>query len=132
MDNLDLENNEDLNLALDILDFSSLEVPKVTSLDIDVKGKDDSTSSLYELLPDGKEDFSNSILDYDLNAYLCYIKHKVSDKAYECIGTMIKLYVETGDINYSQSELAKMFGTSQANISRIKSKGLKLWKEFFS
>lgn len=45
---------------------------------------------------------------------------------------MIKLYVETGDINYSQSELAKMFGTSQTNISRIKAKGLKLWKEFFN
>lgn len=132
VDNLDLENNEDLNLALDILDFSSLEVPKVTSLDIDIKGKDDSTSSLYELLPDSKEDFSNSILDYDLNTYLCYIRNKVSAKAYECIETMIKLYVETGDVNYSQLDLAEMFGTSQANISRIKSKGLKLWKEFFN
>lgn len=45
---------------------------------------------------------------------------------------MIKLYVETGDVNYSQLDLAEMFGTSQANISRIKSKGLKLWKEFFN
>ena len=87
---------------------------------------------MYELLPDGKEDFSNSILNYDLNAYLCYIKHKVSAKAYECIETMIKLYTETGDVDYSQLDLAEMFGTSQANISRIKSKGLKLWKEFFS
>ena len=129
---LDLDNSEDLSLVLDNLGFANLELPQVTSLDIDIKGKDDSASSLYELLPDGKVDFSNSILNYDLNAYLCYIKHKVSTKAYECIETMIKVYLEAGDINYSQSELAELLGTSQANISRIKSKGLKLWKEFFS
>lgn len=129
---LDLENNEDLSLVLDSLGFTDLEIPRVTSLDIDVKGKDDSTSSLYELIPDSKEDFSNSTLKYDLNMYLDYIKPKVCDSTYKCINFMLKVYLETGDINYSQSELAEILGTSQANISRIKAKGLKLWKEFFS
>ena len=107
-------------------------IPIVTSLDIDVKGKDDSTSSLYELIPDSKEDFSSSTLKYDLNMYLDYIKPKVCESTYKCINFMLKVYLETGDINYSQSELAEILGTSQANISRIKAKGLKLWKEFFS
>lgn len=129
---LDLENSEDLSLVLDSLGLTDLEIPKVTSLDIDVKGKDDSTSSLYELIPDSKEDFSNSTLEYDLDMYLDYIKPRVCDSTYKCINFMLKVYLETGDINYSQSELAEILGTSQANISRIKAKGLKLWKEFFS
>lgn len=129
---LDLENSEDLSLVLDSLGFTDLEIPRVTSLDMDVKGKDDSASSLYELIPDSKEDFSNSTLEYDLNMYLDYIKPRVCATTYECIETITKIFLETGEVNYSQSELAEMLGTSQANISRIKAKGLKLWKEFFS
>lgn len=117
---------------LDSLGFTDLEIPRVTSLDMDVKGKDDSASSLYELIPDSKEDFSNSTLEYDLNMYLDYIKPRVCATTYECIKTIAKIFLETGEVNYSQSELAEMLGTSQANISRIKAKGLKLWKEFFS
>lgn len=129
---LDLENKEDLDLILDSLDLAEFEIPSVASLDINIIGKDDSTSSQYDFIPDSKEHFSDDILDWDLSAYLDYIKPKVSKKSYEVISSMFRLYKELGDGDYTQPELAEMFGTSQANISRIRARGFKLWKEFFN
>ena len=128
---LDLESKEDLDLILDSLNLAEFEIPTVTSLDINVVGKDDSTLPRYDLLADSKEHFTNDILDCDLDAYLSYIRPKVSKRSYELISSMFKIYKETGEVDYTQPELAEMFGTSQANISRTRAKGLKLWKEFF-
>lgn len=128
---LDLENKEDLNLVLDYLGLEELEIPSITSFDIDIQGKDGSVSSQYDVVPDTKEPFSDINVNYDLLAYLRYIKPKVSTKAYEVISFLIDTYINTGDADFTQLELAELLDTSQANISRIRIKCFELWKEFF-
>lgn len=132
MNSLDLENKEDLNLVLDYLDLEEFEIPSITSFDIDIKGKDGSVSSQYDIVSDIKEPFSDINMNYDLLAYLRYIKPKVSNKAYEVISFLIDTYIHTGDITFTQIELAELLDTSQTYISRIRVKCLELWKEFFN
>lgn len=132
MNSLDLENKEDLNLVLDYLDLEEFEIPSITSFDIDIKGKDGSVSSQYDVVPDTREPFLDINMSYDLFAYLRYIKPKVSTKAYEIISFLIDTYIHTGDVTFTQLELAELLDTSQAYISRIRVKCLELWKEFFS
>lgn len=45
--------------------------------------------------------------------YLDYIKPRVCATTYECIKTIAKIFLETGEVNYSQSELAEMLGIYQ-------------------
>ena len=42
---LDLDSSEDKALILDYLGVDDFEIPSVSSLDIEIKGKDDSTAS---------------------------------------------------------------------------------------
>lgn len=130
--NLDLADNRDYNLALEISGFTDFTMPKINSLDVSIKSDDGNFSSLYDLIPDAKDEFLDGALEQDIDRYLDYIKPRVCENIYKCIDFMLKTYVETGDLNYSQNELAEKLGISQAHISRIKAKGLKLWKEFFS
>lgn len=128
---LDLESKEDKDLILDYLGVDDFEIPSVSSLDIEIKGKDDSTASQYEVIPDVSRPFTDDIFDCDLQAYLNFIKPKVSDKVYEIISFSLLEYLTTG-ITYTQRELAKLFDVSQSYISRAQAKGLQLWKEFFN
>lgn len=127
---LDLESKEDKALILDYLGVDDFEIPSVSSLDIEIKGKDDSTASQYEVIPDVSRPFTDDIFDCDLQAYLNFIKPKVSDKVYEIISFSLLEYLTTG-ITYTQRELAKLLDVSQSYISRAQAKGLQLWKEFF-
>lgn len=128
---LDLESKEDKALILDYLGVDDFEIPSVSSLDIEIKGKDDSTASQYEVIPDVSRPFTDDIFDCDLQAYLNFIKPKVSDKVYEIISFSLLEYLTTG-ITYTQMELAKLLDVSQSYISRAQAKGLQLWKEFFN
>lgn len=128
---LDLESKEDKALILDYLGVDDFEIPSVSSLDIEIKGKDDSTASQYEVIPDVSRPFTDDIFDCDLQAYLNFIKPKVSDKVYEIISFSLLEYLTTG-ITYTQRELAKLLDVSQSYISRAQAKGLQLWKEFFN
>lgn len=128
---LDLESKEDKALILDYLGVDDFEIPSVSSLDIEIKGKDDSTASQYEVIPDVSRPFTDDIFDCDLQAYLNFIKPKVSDKVYEIISFSLLEYLTTG-ITYIQRELAKLLDVSQSYISRAQAKGLQLWKEFFN
>lgn len=127
---LDLESKEDKALILDYLVVDDFEIPSVSSLDIEIKGKDDSTASQYEVIPDVSRPFTDDIFDCDLRAYLNFIKPKVSDKVYEIISFSLLEYLTTG-ITYTQKELAKLLDVSQSYVSRAQAKGLQLWKEFF-
>lgn len=127
---LDLESKEDKALILDYLGVDDFEIPSVSSLDIEIKGKDDSTASQYEVIPDVSRPFTDDIFDCDLQAYLNFIKPKVSDKVYEIISFSLLEYLTT-DITYTQKELAKLLDVSQSYVSRAQTKGLQLWKEFF-
>lgn len=127
---LDLESKEDKALILDYLGVDDFEIPSVSSLDIEIKGKDDSTASQYEVIPDVSRPFTDDIFDCDLQAYLNFIKPKVSDKVYEIISFSLLEYLTTG-ITYTQKELAKLLDVSQSYVSRAQTKGLQLWKEFF-
>lgn len=128
---LDLESKEDKALILDYLGVDDFEIPSVSSLDIEIKGKDDSTASQYEVIPDVSRPFTDDIFDCDLQAYLNFIKPKVSDKVYEIISFSLLEYLTTG-ITYTQRELAKLLDVSQSYIPRAQAKGLQLWKEFFN
>lgn len=128
---LDLESKEDKALILDYLGVDDFEIPSVSSLDIEIKGKDDSTASQYEVIPDVSRPFTDDIFDCDLQAYLNFIKPKVSDKVYEIISFSLLEYLTTG-ITYTQKELAKLLDVSQSYVSRAQAKGLQLWKEFFN
>lgn len=128
---LDLESKEDKALILDYLGVDDFEIPSVSSLDIEIKGKDDSTASQYEVIPDVSRPFTDDIFDCDLQAYLNFIKPKVSDKVYEIINFSLLEYQTTG-ITYTQKELAKLLDVSQSYVSRAQAKGLQLWKEFFN
>lgn len=128
---LDLESKEDKALILDYLGVDDFEIPSVSSLDTEIKGKDDSTASQYEVIPDVSRPFTDDIFDCDLQAYLNFIKPKVSDKVYEIISFSLLEYLTTG-ITYAQRELAKLLDVSQSYISRAQAKGLQLWKEFFN
>lgn len=128
---LDLESKEDKALILDYLGIDDFEIPSVSSLDIEIKGKDDSTEYQYEVIPDVSRPFTDDIFDCDLQAYLNFIKPKVSDKVYEIISFSLLEYLTTG-ITYTQRELAKLLDVSQSYISRAQAKGLQLWKEFFN
>lgn len=127
---LDLDSSEDKALILDYLVADDFEIPSVSSLDIEIKGKDDSTASQYEVIPDVSRPFTDDIFDCDLQAYLNFIKPKVSDKVYEIISFSLLEYLTTG-ITYTQKELAKLLDVSQSYVSRAQAKGLQLWKEFF-
>lgn len=127
---LDLDSSEDKALILDYLGVDDFEIPSVSSLDIEIKGKDDSTASQYEVIPDVSRPFTDNIFDCDLQAYLSFIKPKVSEKVYEIISFSLLEYLTTG-ITYTQKELAKLLDVSQSYVSRAQAKGLKLWKEFF-
>lgn len=127
---LDLESKENKALILDYLWVDDFEIPSVSSLDIEIKGKDDSTASQYEVIPDVSRPFTDDIFDCDLQAYLNFIKPKVSDKVYEIISFSLLEYLTTG-ITYTQKELAKLLDVSQSYVSRAQTKGLQLWKEFF-
>lgn len=127
---LDLESKEDKALILDYLGVDDFEIPSVSSLDIEIKGKDDSTASQYEVIPDVSRPFTDELFDCDLQAYLNFIKPKVSDKVYEIISFSLLEYLTTG-ITYTQKELAKLLDVSQSYVSRAQAKGLQLWKEFF-
>lgn len=127
---LDLDSSEDKALILDYLGVDDFEIPSVSSLDIEIKGKDDSTASQYEVIPDVSRPFTDDIFDCDLQAYLAFIKPKVSDKVYEIINFSLLEYQTTG-ITYTQKELAKLLDVSQSYVSRAQAKGLQLWKEFF-
>lgn len=127
---LDLDSSEDKALILDYLGVDDFEIPSVSSLDIEIKGKDDSTASQYEVIPDVSRPFTDELFDCDLQAYLAFIKPKVSDKVYEIISFSLLEYLTTG-ITYTQKELAKLFDVSQSYVSRAQAKGLQLWKEFF-
>lgn len=127
---LDLESKEDKALILDYLGVDDFEIPSVSSLDIEIKGKDDSTASRYEVIPDVSRPFTDELFDCDLQAYLAFIKPKVSDKVYEIINFSLLEYQTTG-ITYTQKELAKLLDVSQSYVSRVQAKGLQLWKEFF-
>lgn len=127
---LDLDSSEDKALILDYLGIDDFEIPSVSSLDIEIKGKDDSTASQYEVIPDVSRPFTDDIFDCDLQAYLNFIKPKVSDKVYEIISFSLLEYLTTG-ITYTQKELAKLLDVSQSYVSRAQAKGLQLWKEFF-
>lgn len=127
---LDLESKEDKALILDYLGVDDFEIPSVSSLDIEIKGKDDSTASRYEVIPDVSRPFIDELFDCDLQAYLAFIKPKVSDKVYEIINFSLLEYQTTG-ITYTQKELAKLLDVSQSYVSRAQAKGLQLWKEFF-
>lgn len=127
---LDLDSSEDKALILDYLGVDDFEIPSVFSLDIEIKGKDDSTASQYEVIPDVSRPFTDNIFDCDLQAYLSFIKPKVSEKVYEIISFSLLEYLTTG-ITYTQKELAKLLDVSQSYVSRAQAKGLKLWKEFF-
>lgn len=127
---LDLESKEDKALILDYLGVDDFEIPSVSSLDIEIKGKDDSTASRYEVIPDVSRPFTDELFDCDLQAYLAFIKPKVSDKVYEIINFSLLEYQTTG-ITYTQKELAKLLDVSQSYVSRAQAKGLQLWKEFF-
>lgn len=127
---LDLESKEDKALILDYLGVDYFEIPSVSSLDIEIKGKDGSTASQYEVIPDVSRPFTDDIFDCDLQAYLNFIKPKVSDKVYEIISFSLLEYLTTG-ITYTQKELAKLLDVSQSYVSRAQTKGLQLWKEFF-
>lgn len=127
---LDLDSSEDKALILDYLGVDDFEIPSVSSLDIEIKGKDDSTASQYEVIPDVSRPFTDDIFDCDLQAYLNFIKPKVSDKVYEIINFSLLEYLTTG-ITYTQKELAKLLDVSQSYVSRAQAKGLQLWKEFF-
>lgn len=63
---LDLESKEDKALILDYLGVDDFEIPSVSSLDIEIKGKDDSTASQYEVIPDVSRPFTDDIFDCDL------------------------------------------------------------------
>lgn len=128
---LDLESKEDKALILDYLGVDDFEIPSVSSLDIEIKGKDDSSASQYEVIPDVSRPFTDDIFDCDLQAYLNFIKPKVSDKVYEIISFSLLEYLTTG-ITYTQKELAKLLDVSQSYVSRAQTKGLQLWKEFFN
>lgn len=128
---LDLDSSEDKALILDYLGVDDFEIPSVSSLDIEIKGKDDSTASQYEVIPDVSRPFTDDIFDCDLQAYLAFIKPKVSDKVYEIINFSLLEYQTTG-ITYTQKELAKLLDVSQSYVSRAQVKGLQLWKEFFN
>lgn len=104
---LDLESKEDKALILDYLGVDDFEIPSVSSLDIEIKGKDDSTASQYEVIPDVSRPFTDDIFDCDLQAYLDFIKPKVSEKVYEIINFSLLEYQTTG-ITYTQRELAKL------------------------
>ena len=127
---LDLDSSEDKALILDYLGVDDFEIPSVSSLDIEIKGKDDSTASQYEVIPDVSRPFTDDIFNCDLQAYLNFIKPKVSDKVYEIISFSLLEYLTTG-ITYTQKELAKLLDVSQSYVSRAQAKCLKLWKEFF-
>lgn len=127
---LDLDSSEDKALILDYLGVDDFEIPSVSSLDIEIKGKDDSTASQYEVIPDVSRPFTDELFDCDLQAYLAFIKPKVSDKVYEIINFSLLEYQTTG-ITYTQKELAKLLDVSQYYVSRAQAKGLQLWKEFF-
>jgi RNA polymerase sigma factor (sigma-70 family) len=122
---LDLESKEDKALILDYLGVDDFEIPSVSSLDIEIKGKDDSTASQYEVIPDVSRPFTDDIFDCDLQAYLNFIKPKVSDKVYEIISFSLLEYLTTG-ITYTQKELAKLLDVSQSYVSRAQTKGLQL------
>lgn len=128
---LDLESKEDKALILDYLGVDDFEIPSVSSLDIEIKGKDDSSASQYEVIPDASRPFTDDIFDCDLQAYLNFIKPKVSDKVYEIISFSLLEYLTTG-ITYTQRVLAKLLDVSQSYVSRAQAKGLQLWKEFFN
>ena len=127
---LDLDSSEDKALIPDYLGVDDFEISSVSSLDIEIKGKDDSTASQYEVIPDDSRPFTDDIFDCDLQAYLSFIKPKVSDKVYEIISFSLLEYRTTG-ITYTQKELAKLLDASQSYVSRAQAKGLQLWKEFF-
>lgn len=127
---LDLDSSEDKALILDYLGVDDFEIPSVSSLDIEIKSKDGSTASQYEVIPDVSRPFTDDIFDCDLQAYLNFIKPKVSDKVYEIISFSLLEYLTTG-ITYTQKELAKLLDVSQSYVSRAQAKGLQLWKEFF-
>lgn len=127
---LDLESKEDKALILDYLGVDDFEIPSVSSLDIEIKGKDDSSASKYEIVPDSSKPFTDELFDCDLQAYLDFIKPKVSEKVYEIINFSLLEYQTTG-ITYTQKELAKLLDVSQSYVSRAQTKGLQLWKEFF-
>lgn len=122
---LDLESKEDKALILDYLGVDDFEIPSVSSLDIEIKGKDDSTASQYEVIPDVSRPFTDELFDCDLQAYLAFIKPKVSDKVYEIINFSLLEYLTTG-ITYTQKELAKLLDVSQSYVSRAQAKGLQL------
>lgn len=128
---LDLESKEGKALILDYLWVDDFEIPSVSSLDIEIKSKDDSTASRYEVIPDVSRPFTDELFDCDLQAYLAFIKPKVSDKVYEIINFSLLEYQTTG-ITYTQKELAKLLDVSQSYVSRAQAKGLQLWKEFFN
>lgn len=128
---LDLESKEDKALILDYLGVDDFEIPSVSSLDIEIKGKDDSSASQYEVIPDSSKPFTDELFDCDLQAYLDFIKPKVSEKVYEIINFSLLEYQTTG-ITYTQRELAKLLDVSQSYVSRAQAKGLQLWKEFFN
>lgn len=127
---LDLDSSEDKALILEYIGVDDFEIPSVSSLDIEIKGKDDSTASQCEVIPDVSRPFTDDIFDCDLQAYLNFIKPKVSDKVYEIISFSLLEYLTTG-ITYTQKELAKLLDVSQSYVSRAQAKGLQLWKEFF-
>lgn len=104
---LDLESKEDKALILDYLGVDDFEIPSVSSLDIEIKGKDDSSASQYEIVPDSSKQFTDELFDCDLQAYLDFIKPKVSEKVYEIINFSLLEYQTTG-ITYTQRELAKL------------------------
>ena len=63
---LDLDSSEDKALIPDYLGVDDFEISSVSSLDIEIKGKDDSTASQYEVIPDDSRPFTDDIFDCDL------------------------------------------------------------------
>lgn len=114
----DLENKSDLDFILESLGISEYRPIVINSMQAEVSGKDDSVTTLGELLPDRICPYDEVECKIFVEDLLNELKNKLSDSNFKILSTVCYTYINEGVV-LQQNELAEMFGLSQSYISRV-------------
>lgn len=117
-ENLDLENKSDLELILESLGISEYKPIVMTSMQTEITGKDKSTSTLGELIPDKINPYDEVECQIFVEELLHEFQKVLSDNGFKVMSAICYNYLNSGVV-MTQNEVAEMFGMSQPQVSRI-------------
>lgn len=118
----DLGLNEDdytvVHEVLEELGLGDYTPLSISSLQSEVRQQDENTTTLADIIPDKKDDYSYVECELTLKTIVAELENRCSEGMYSIIVAFVYNYLEDGVV-LNQAQLADLTGHSQSYVSRV-------------